>query len=293
VNANANTNTITNTAAADRRAMRALQSWLAAVVRTPAGVEHGLRTRDARRHLRAAGASRRTVVATPRPDFDTVARLQVYGYAYGARLVEVLAGDYPATRERLGVTRFDRCAYAYVEAHPSRHPNLVCFGADFAAFLRRRSDVPAFAAHLARLELAITTAFDAPAAAVPAVPAEAMATLAPEQWQRARLVLDPSVRCLRLPAAIADWFARWRGGEEVPNRARAVDLCLWRRNGEVRRTELPRAAARVLRAIARGERLTSAVGRAPVGSPIGTWFAQWRSDGLVVGLRDIAALAST
>jgi hypothetical protein len=274
-----------STAVADRRALRSLQAAFAAIVREPLGVDHALRRRTA--------ARLRSGIAAPRPDFDTTARLQVYGYAYGARLVEVLAGDYPATRERLGVTRFDRCAYAYVAACPSRHPNLVHFGANFAAFLRRRRDVPTFAVHLARLELAITTAFDAPAAAAPAVPPEAMATLSPAQWRRARLVLDPSVRCLRLPAAVADWFTRWRGGKTTAPRAGTVEVCFWRRDGEVRRTEVTASAARLLRAIARGERLARAVARAAAGSPIGAWFAHWRSDELIVGLRDIARRTST
>lgn len=250
-------------------ALRTLQRQFAAAVRHPARAPSpAFRSRIARR-----GTARRS-----RPPFGADARVGVYAHAYLARLVDVLAGDYSALRAWLDGDAFAALARRYLEAHPSRHPNLNRLGARFPAFLRRVG-APRFACELARLELALTEAFDAPE--FTPLPADALAALPPSRWARLRLAPNPSVRLLRLPAAVLDFQGAWREGRATPPpRAGVLDLCVFRADDRLGSRVLPRDAARLLRALDRGEALATAVGRLPAGSPVDAWFAQWRADGV-------------
>lgn len=249
--------------------LRALQRWFAGRLR-------GVRT--------APGPAPVVAVGPPVRDFAPRARLRVYADAYLARLVEVLAGDYGATRARVGERTFARLARSYLRAQPSRHANLNRLGARFPAFLQRRGRVAPAVVAQARLELALTRAFDA----VEFVPlaADALAALSPRRWHRAGLVLNPSVQLVRVPAAVADWFTAWRTGQPagVPRRGHVV-LCVTRIDDQVIRRELPPAAARALVRLRAGQRLATALRGLPARAPVAAWFAQWRADGLFTALR--------
>ncbi len=210
-------------------------------------------------------------------------RLHVYVDAYAARLVEVLVGDYAATKANLGDDAFEKLALRYVRVHPSRHPNLNVFGRHFPAFLRRQRGVAAMARDLARLELALARAFDAPAAA--ALVVDTLATTAPARLGRVRLRVHPSVHVLRLPAVVVDAFGTWRNGLAVPAQPRrgTIDLLIVRGEDGVVRHELPRDAARVLRALQRGATLGRALDGVRPDAPLGEWFATWRAAGVFTG----------
>lgn len=213
------------------------------------------------------------------------ARMAVYSHAYAARLVEVLAGDYGALRSMLEEDVFAWYAHRYVAAHPSRHPNLNRFGARLPAFLRRER-APRRAVDLARFELALTRAFDAPYEE-PMAPDVPLA-LPAARWATARLVVNPSVQILRLSAAAVDFHAAWRRGDTSrapsPKRAGDVYVVVFRTDDRLGRRELARAAADLLRALVRGRPLTAAVENVPPGAPVDDWFAQWRADGLFTGV---------
>ena len=259
--------------------LRALQRGIAAVLRHARGVGAGLRA------VRRTGVVLPIVAAGGAGDgFAPRARLDVYADAYQARLVEVLAGDYGAVRARLGERSFARLARAYVQAHPSRHPNLNRFGARFPAFLRRQRTVPRRVVDLARLEQALTLAFDA-CEFVPLGP-DALAALSPAQWAKAVLTVNPSVQLLRVPAVVADAFTSWRRGESAPTPRRgAVDVCVVRVGDQVIRRELPRVALAVLARLRRGVPLGRALRGVPPATPVDAWFAQWRADGLFTAVR--------
>ena len=114
------------------------------------------------RHVYRPGrAMERAVLEAPRA--NAARRLGIYADAYRSRLVEALASDYPALKEVLGESRFDRLMRAFVAAHPSRTPNLRWYGGELARFLghssRGRGRRPL--AELARFEWALGLAFDA------------------------------------------------------------------------------------------------------------------------------------
>lgn len=258
-------------------ALRDLQRAFAAALFAPG--------QPLRERLRAR-IGKRFATRAKRPAFGAAARMGVYTHAYAARLVEVLAGDYGALRGWLGEHEFGTLARAYLAAHPSRHPNLNQLGARLPAFLRR-SRADRFVLDLARLELALTRAFDA--AEFTPLAAGALAVLPPARWQHARLVVNPSVQVFRVSAAAADFHAAWRRGDaeswQAPRRAGVATLCVFRADDRLGRRELPRPAATLLHALRRGEPLARAVARVPAGSPVDAWFAQWRADGIFAALR--------
>ena len=122
--------------------------------------------------------------------------LHVYEHAYGARLAEVLEGDYEKLRQALGADGFLTLAAAYVEAYPSRHPNARFFGRHLPAFIEAVapwSDRP-WLAELARLEWAMGEGFVAEDQ--PRVGLEAMAALHPEDWPRLTFAFVEDLRRL-------------------------------------------------------------------------------------------------
>ncbi len=260
---------------ADRRALQAVQRWFAGVVVDPHGVRAALRRRGDK-------APRAAAMVTPGVGTTTV-RLQVYGEAYFARLVDVLAGDYPALRAAVGERRFAAWARRYLVRCPSRHPNLNQLGARFPRHVRTVERADGVAAALARIELAVSKAFDAPAGEP--LPASALADVPPARWQRLRLDVHPSVQLLRVPAAAADRYVAWGAGGSPPRRAGHVHLCVLRIGEQVQRFELPAAAAQVLRRLQRGERFGRALAGVPAKAPVDAWFARWRADGVFVALR--------
>jgi hypothetical protein len=116
-------------------------------------------------------------------------RVAIYARMYQARLLDVLADDFPKLAAILGHDRFRALCRAYLAAHPSRHPSLRHLGSrlpGFVACLEPASDLGRvciglpFLAELARLEWARSEVFDAPDADV--LRLEELRRVAPESW---------------------------------------------------------------------------------------------------------------
>lgn len=143
---------------------------------------------------------------TPLP---RASRLDIYAEAYFARLVDSLAKDFEAVHSILEEESFRKLVADYLEAYPSKTPNIGEVGRGFPRYVRASafaSSVP-YLADLAELEWALIEAFYAEN--VPGFDPASLASLSPEAWSDVRLVLHPSVRllCLRWPVD-AIWKAR-------------------------------------------------------------------------------------
>lgn len=90
--------------------------------------------------------------------------LGVYQHAYKARLIEVLAADFPIVETMMGKKRFDEVAKAYIEAYSSNQQNVRWFSRHMPSFLTEcqcYKDTLEWS-EMAQLEWALNTAFDAP-----------------------------------------------------------------------------------------------------------------------------------
>lgn len=129
-------------------------------------------------------------------------QLSVYTHAYTARLVEVLASDYPAVLVAVGEGHFEQLAVDYIRAHPSRFYSLRDFGQYLPGFLAPHAGQPArypdmpWLVELAVFEWTLGQAFDAADGA--SFSAQDMAAIPPHSWPELRFVVHPSVQRLDL-----------------------------------------------------------------------------------------------
>jgi hypothetical protein len=191
-------------------------------------------------------------------------RLSVYAHAYFARIHDALRSDFGALARALGPEAFHDLVKTYLMAHPPSHPSLRYAGEllprfletePFAAIFARRC---AYAADLARLEWAITHAFDAENA--PVLARADLAAVAPHAWSGLRFRTSPSLAILSLRHPVHGLRERFdRESEEDswhPSPAlapRATHVRVWRREESVCYREMPALEAELLRKLERGE----------------------------------------
>lgn len=278
---------MTRAAAADRGPaprLRDVQRWLAEVMRHRRTAAVAVRSPGAREIFPPRRVLAGHVVA-PNDRMSVTARLQVYNDAYLARLLGVLASDYAGLQHLLGEERFRELGAAYVDRHPSRHPNLNRFGAHLPEFVARRRNLPQrpFAAGLARLELCIALAFDAPA--FTPVDAARLAAVQPADWPHAKLACNPSLQLCTFRHPVNAWYVDFREGRAPrPPRPRRTHVAVFRREDRVWRADLAPAAHAVLAALAAGRPLATALDRARGDPAVGDWFRTWAADGLFTGV---------
>ena len=265
--------------------LRQLQQWMAFVVRHPRTADVAIAANTAAAVFAAAAVNAGDVVR-PNGRMSPTDRLQVYNGAYLARLADVMAIDFGGVRELIGEATFRKVVASYVHECPSRHPNLNQLGQRFPDWLARRRPVPggAFAVELARLELAITRAFDAPAF-TPLTTTD-LQSIAAGQWARTRLIVNPSVQLLAFRHPIDAWFQAWKDERPRPPRRRSASwLCVYRKDWRIWRVPLSAAAFAVLGALQAGRTLEQALRLAGGADPVGTWFQDWAADGLFSAFR--------
>jgi hypothetical protein len=252
------------------------QRWLQTVITHP---------RDVRAGVERAGAPAESVIEAG-AHLGPIEALEIYHYAYRARLVECLADDYPALAYALGESAFAQLAGRYVERHPSRSPNLISFGRHVADFCREQADPRAgFWADLARFEWALVEALHAEDA--PALAADELARVAPEAWAEARLVPSDTLRLGRFDYPVNEFFRAFRHDEAPPTPApEPLALAIYREGFTTYRMELTPAMAGLLDDLAAGTPLGAALGAmearltdpdelAEAARNVMAWFSAW------------------
>ncbi|NMM45425.1 DUF2063 domain-containing protein [Rhodospirillaceae bacterium KN72] len=144
--------------------------------------------------------------------------LPVYRNAYGARLREIMAGEFPGVAALLGPDRFEATVDVYLADHPSTHRNARWLGRHFTDWLGatdigRRHPV---LVDMAAYEWALSFAFDA--ADADALPPEVFATVPPDAWPGLTFAFHPSLRLLTLGHDLVD-FRKAAAEERDPDNA--------------------------------------------------------------------------
>ena len=203
--------------------------------------------------LRGATAIDAHVIGTARVPVAT--RLGVYGRAYGSRLAEALASNFPALAQMLGESDFETLAQDYVGAHDSPFFSIRYYGDQLAQFLDTRqpyAGAPVLA-ELARWEWAMTGVFDA-ADATPLDHA-ALARIPPQLWAQLRFSWHPSVRSVTLEWNVPQiWQALTAESERPPATLSEAPQpwLLWRHELTTYFRSVPQSEAQVLDAARRG-----------------------------------------
>ena len=170
--------------------------------------------------------------------------LGVYDHAYLARLMEIMADDFPAVHTLLGDHAFAEATRAYIARHPSRARSVRWLGGDFTAWLAGTDPWrdQRVLADMAAFEWALGLAFDAPDAEPIAM--NTLAGVPPEAWPVLTFRFHPSLNTFTLgfdvapfqsrvadesdpdgpPAALgsAQTWAAWRDPESLMVRYRAL-----------------------------------------------------------------------
>lgn len=190
---------------------------------------------------------------------DAGSRLAVYRQGYRIRLRDALRNEFAGLQCMVG-QRFDALLDRYVDAHPSEHYNIRWYGSGLAAFLdyaRPWRDKPQ-SAEMARLDWAISTAFDA--ANESSVSVEDLSAIPPDAW--AQLRLSP-LKNLHVLACTHNSDAFRRAADQGAKRprlqrfAQPYQIAVWRQAMTVRYRRLDDDEWQVLSAAIRGESFAS------------------------------------
>jgi hypothetical protein len=224
-------------------------------------------------------------------------RLHVYRYAYLSRGIGVMREDFPALLAAVGRERFEPLAAAYLRAHPSRHFSLRQLGARFPAWLAESEQLPArelrasapWGAQLARLELALTEAFDA-ADARPLARSD-LEQLPPAEWEALALALTPGAQLLSLAWPVRALRAAHDAQQPLPLSAltpQPEHLLVWRRDERVLQRACGADEHALLARVAAGVRFGELCGLAAAlrgdedaAAFVASLLARWVEDGVL------------
>jgi hypothetical protein len=276
-----------------------IQRWMQAVIVHPAGVAEGIASPEATAAIDVGSAGVETVV-TRSAALTAVERLEIYGYAYYARLLECLRDEFPVLKHALGEELFNDFAAEYLERYPSRSYTLFQLGVHFPRFLAEtRPDQeegsavpewPDFLIDIAQLELTFNDVFDGPGAEeMPLLNSDELRGITPEGLLGARLVGVPCLRLLALRFPVHRYVAAVRRHEE-PDLPEPADtwLAVTRQDYVVRHYELSPPAYQLLYALLAGETVGEAIRRAVesagpdldrLSNCLWTWFHDWAAAG--------------
>ncbi len=241
-------------------ALGGLQHWLQAVIVHPGTVDEALAAGEA---AALVPAGRTDSVVRPSASLTAPERVGVYHDMYLGRMKEALESDYPGLARFLGPEAWERLVADYVQAHPSRSYTLNVLGRRLPAFVRTaRVPRPAFCRDLARLEWAVAEVFDAEE--TPPLMEADLASIAPGEWERARLVPVAALQLLVLDHDAGAHLDALRDGKRrlPPVRRRRCRVVVYRRSYAVFRREQEPPAFALLTDLAEGVPVGEAVARA-------------------------------
>jgi putative DNA-binding protein len=272
--------------------LETLERWMQAVVMHPQGAEAGVKARSARALVAAAARDPGSVVL-PSKSLSSIERLGIYADMYYLRLIEVMEGEYPTTRQLLGEDGFAAACRRFIAKHPSRTRTLNSLSSRFPDFLARtlaRTARNGLAIDVARIERAMEDAFDAPRAEP--MTAAQFAAIGAGDWNRATLRVNPALVLLKLRYPANAYMTALRRGEKprLP-RPRATHVIVFRRGYQVFRRDQEPEQWKLLESLVAGKPLAAAVrtsigGRAAsadrVAKRLGKWFEEWAAAHLFV-----------
>ena len=271
-----------------------LQRWMQAVIVDPGAASRAVRSRAAEGEWPSARVGD---VIRPSATLTAVERVGIYHDMYLLRMEEALATDFPGLKHRVGPAAFFDLVRGYVQEYPSRHFSLNRLGDHLPDYIRRAPGLGrrrGFCFDLARLELALSRAFDAPH--TPALTAEAIAAVPAEAWEGARLVPVAALALLAFRHPVGAYLDSVTDAEEhhhPPMAREATWAVVYRRDYAVFRQDLSRGAHDQLSELVAGRCVGEAVaaalrrrGRArPSEGDLFRFFREWTAGGLFQAVR--------
>lgn len=279
-----------------------IQRWMQSVITHPDGIEAAIASEQARSEIDVDPQDVESVITRSRA-LTSIERLQVYGNAYYARLLECLREEFPALVHAVGEETFSGFAFGYLQQYPSTSYTLANLGREFPRYLSETRPATAkpdgepdwadFLIDLARLERTYAEVFDGPGGEDGQLlqPGD-LAGISPERWTQARLVPVESLRLLELSFPVHEYATAVRKQDEQPAvpQPSPTYLVVGRRNYIVRRQAVTLPEFTVLQAIAAGRRVEEAIEALAnalpddanlefLASDLQRWFRNWAAAG--------------
>ncbi|NUP04609.1 MAG: DUF2063 domain-containing protein [Polyangiaceae bacterium] len=268
--------------------LRSVQSFLTDAFRRPAPVAGD-------ESLRASCAMH----VTSNDRLTPAEQVDIYRRQYWLRHDDALHDDFPTLAAALGHDGWHSLVRDYLVAHPPSTPSLRDLGVNMPAFLERWDGLPegleALCLEAARYEIAFLDVFDG--ADPPPLDPKLVASLSPNDWERATFVLSPLVKRFELqyPVNVLRLVVRDDASTDVREWARQnakpTSLALFRKDLVVHYEELVPDAFRMLDALAEGKSLIEACSivaegkseadATALGRSVGDWFRRWSSWGFI------------
>jgi hypothetical protein len=262
-------------------ALPQIQSFLVAVIQRAAFVGDDATLRGQTEHL-----------VGPNPRLSPGEQLDIYRQQFWLRHIGALKEDFVSAHHLLGDESFRILCERYLAAHPPTSFTLRDLGDRFGDFLEATEPYKSDSLLLdcARLEWAFVEAFDAPNA--PPLDPRAIATAPEEAWERARIVLHPSVQRLLLAHPAHVYRARVHEGEDPPRPDRSpTGVVVYRGPEKLMYVAIELLALELLDLLAAGAPLGAACERVArragitealeLAPRVGAWFQSWAAYGWV------------
>lgn len=183
--------------------LKTLQQWMQSVIEHPGSNDEAWKSERAQKELPFEDAYAGVL---PSKTLSPVERIAIYRRMFFLRMTESMAIDYPGVRHFLGEEVFDRLVVEeYVQKYPSHSYTLNHLGRSFPEFIQESTlKEKAFLYDLARLELAVTNVMEAEES--PALAAEEVTALSPDQWSTARLATVAALELLSFRYNVCDYL---------------------------------------------------------------------------------------
>lgn len=311
------------------RRLDRIQRWMQSVITHPSGIEAGIQSPEACAQIDVAPAAVEDVVLRSQA-LDSIRRLEVYGNAYYARLMECLRDQFPVLVYALDEELFNEFAFSYLQLYPSQSYTLNRLADHFVEFLEEtRPDLvetsigemdtddagasaakpgvgwPDFLIDIARLEWTIDQVFDGPGVEdEKLLTADDLLAIPPDRWPDARLVPVVCLKLLAFRYPVNDYYTAFRNDEQpaMPE-PEATYAAITRREYIVRRFPLSQPQFELLSSLAAGETVGSAIAAVAestadfdsLADNLRDWFHTWAIGGFFhhVELAESPALDAT
>ncbi len=209
---------------------------------------------------------------------------RAYHFAYRARLTDALAETFEHVHAYLGDEAFYAAAQAHVAASRPSTWTLDAYGRDFPATLKGLYPGHPEVAEIAWLDNALNAAFTGPDS-----PPFDPAKLASADWERARLVLVPTLVAARL-ATNAAAILQALTAESAPPPAEVFDapqgVIVWRQGFDCHYRVPPPEEFDALEAISNGATFAAVCEALPgdATAVASAWLGQWLGEALVADI---------
>ncbi len=263
------------------------QRWMAATIMQSGTDEEAIKSKIAQKELSSEEALN---FIKPSKTLTQLERLGIYRRMYLLRLIDVLRMDFTAVAEFLGEDVYEKLIEDYLQVHPSRSYNLNHLSYQVPDFIRtypnlRRRE---FVYQLATLELALSDIFNVEE--TPVLTKEALASVAPEVWDTAKIKTITAFRLFAFNYNVNDYLEAVIKEKKTPKVVKKDTwLVIYRRNYKLWRLPLTKDAYNLLSDIASGIPLSDAIANAiekSDASPevlqkkVFKWFQDWVTEGL-------------